>query len=276
MKLNFGFSPCPNDTFAFDALVHHRIDTGDLEFEVVMEDVETLNELALQGELAITKLSYFAYAYAADNYQLLQSGSALGRGCGPLLIAKHPVPNSKIPYCVVGIPGRLTTANFLLSIAYPDAITKKEMLFSDIEDALLRDEIDLGLIIHENRFTYQQKGLLKIADLGEFWEQKYHLPIPLGAIAIKRSLSEEIKNKVNDLIRQSVEYAYLHPEQAMEYVKQHAQAMDPKVMQQHIDLYVNDFTVALGEEGRAAVEKLFSVAAERKIISPVAGRLFEN
>ncbi|MFI5172433.1 MAG: menaquinone biosynthesis family protein, partial [Chitinophagales bacterium] len=179
MKLTLGYSPCPNDTFIFDALAHHKIDTEGIEFEIIPADVETLNKYALHEELDISKLSYHAFAYVSKNYQLLTSGSALGRGVGPLLISKDDIPRSKLEFCLIGIPGRLTTANFLLSLAFPEAATKKEMVFSEIENALLSGAIDIGLIIHENRFTYAQKGLKKLIDLGEWWEKKFDLPIPL-------------------------------------------------------------------------------------------------
>ena len=160
MKLTLGFSPCPNDTFLFDALVHHKIDTEGLEFDLVMEDVEALNQAAFKGQLAITKLSYHAYAYLLDQYVLLDAGSALGNNCGPLLIAKTKMDQEAIDQSLIAIPGQYTTANFLLSLAFPGAQNKREMLFSDIEPALIAEEVEAGLIIHENRFTYQDKGLI--------------------------------------------------------------------------------------------------------------------
>ncbi|MFN0275418.1 MAG: menaquinone biosynthesis family protein [Chitinophagales bacterium] len=274
MKFTFGFSPCPNDTFIFDAIANHKIDLEGLEFDIILEDVETLNEMALHEQLDITKLSYHAFAYVSENYILLQAGSALGSGCGPLLISKDPIPESKLEYCVIGIPGKFTTANLLLSIAYPEAYTKKEMLFSEIENALLKEEIDAGVIIHENRFTYEKKGLRKIKDLGEYWETHYAAPIPLGAIAVKRNIDEDLLKKVSSVLRRSVAYAMQNTEQAMSYVKEHTQEMKEEVMQQHINLYVNDFTVHLGEKGREAVEKLFSVAMQKKIIPGVYKPLF--
>lgn len=266
MKLTLGFSPCPNDTFIFDAIVNDKIDLEDVVFDVLLEDVETLNEMALQQKLDITKMSYHAYAYVSNNYILLSSGSALGRGCGPILISKDEIPVEKVDYCVIGIPGKLTTANLLLSIAFPEAGTKKELLFSDIEDALLKDEIDAGVIIHENRFTYQEKGLLKILDLGTYWEENFHAPVPLGAIAIKRNIDSSLQQKINRIINRSVLYALENPEQSMPYVRMHAQEMEDAVMQQHISLYVNDFTVDLGAKGKIAVEKIFDYGFQKKII----------
>ena len=266
MKLTLGFSPCPNDTFIFDALIHGRIDTEGLEFEVFLGDVEELNRRAFAADLDITKLSYHAYAHLTNEYVLLDAGSALGNNCGPLLIAKKFIPVQDIPNLSIAIPGKLTTANFLLSLAYPEAKNKIEMLFSDIEAAVLSGAVDAGLIIHENRFTYQEKGLVKLIDLGEFWEQTTGMPIPLGGIVIKRNLPEEIIQKVNRCIRRSVEYAWANPNDAEPFIAQHAQEMDPSVRQQHSDLYVNQFSADLGEQGRNAVNHLFQVALQNGII----------
>lgn len=263
MKLTIGYSPCPNDCFIFDALIHGKIDTEGLQFEVLLEDVETLNKKALKGELDITKLSYHAFAYVLENYILLRSGSALGFNCGPLLIQdarrtmKDLNSNSKI-----AIPGKLTTANLLLSIAYPNLTNKVEYLFSDIENAVLSGEVDAGLIIHENRFTYQDRGLKKIMDLGEFWDSLIHAPIPLGGIVIKRNLGNELQQKVNRLIKKSVGFAFANPESSMAYVKAHAQEMSEEVMKKHIALYVNNFSIDLGETGINAVQLLFNKAKE--------------
>jgi 1,4-dihydroxy-6-naphthoate synthase len=274
MKLSIAYSPCPNDTFIFDALAHGKIDTEGLEFEIQHDDVESLNKHALDDTYDITKLSYHAYAYVSGSYQLLTAGSALGRGCGPLMISKDEIPRSKIEFCLIGIPGKLTTANFLMTLAFPEAATKKEMVFNEIEQALLNDAIDIGLIIHENRFTYIHKGLKKIIDLGEWWEKKYQLPIPLGGIVSRRSFDNELKLKINRVVKRSVEYALANPEQTMPYVRAHAQEMESAVMQQHIELYVNDFTVDLGEEGRSAITELYAVAADKKIIPGMHYPLF--
>lgn len=274
MKLSLGFSPCPNDTFIFDALAHQKIDTEGLEFDIVFADVETLNNKGHHEDLDITKLSYHAYAYMSRNYQLLTSGSALGRGCGPLLISKDEIPRSKIEFCLVGIPGKLTTANFLLSLAFPEAATKKEYVFSEIENALISDAIDIGVIIHENRFTYKAKGLKKIIDLGEWWENKYQLPIPLGGICVRRNFDIDLKQKINRVLKRSVEFAMKNPDQTMDFVRQHSQEMEETVMKQHIQLYVNDFTIDLGTEGKNAVEKLYEVAMEKRIIGGMVYPLF--
>lgn len=273
MKLTLGFSPCPNDTFIFDALIHGKIDTEGLTFEVFFEDVETLNQKAINGELDITKLSFHALAHVVPQYALLNAGSALGFGVGPMLICKEEnlekinkqLLNNK-PDLKVGIPGQLTTANFLLGIAYPQLLQKKVMVFSEIEDALLNDEIDLGLIIHENRFTYQDKGLTKVRDLGEYWEKKTNCAIPLGGIVINRELDLAVQQKVNRLIRKSVEYAFANPKSATDFIRQHAQEMDETVMYKHIELYVNAYSVDLGEEGKKAIDTLFSIARNNGII----------
>lgn len=265
MKLSLGFSPCPNDTFIFDALIHHKIDTEGLDFEVSFDDVETLNQKAFNNELDITKLSYHAYGYALKDYVLLNAGSALGFGVGPLLICKTQQDLNN-PDLRVGIPGKFTTANFLLSLAYPHLQNKKEIVFSEIEQQLINGEIDLGLIIHENRFTYQDKGLIKVKDLGEYWEEETQCAIPLGGIVIKRSLPSEIQHKVNRLIRKSVEFAFANPQSALPFIKEHAQEMEEKVMYQHIELYVNKYSIDLGKEGHQAIEILFQQAFDKNII----------
>ncbi|PWS32830.1 menaquinone biosynthesis family protein [Pedobacter paludis] len=281
MKLTLGFSPCPNDTFIFDALIHHKIDTEGLEFEVLFDDVETLNQKALKGELDITKLSFHAFAYVANQYALLDAGSALGFGVGPLLISDKFSPESleeklktDTSNLKVGIPGKYTTANFLLGIAYPQLQNKQELVFSEIESALLEDKIDLGLIIHENRFTYQDKGLTKIVDLGDYWEKLTGCAIPLGGIVINRNLHREIQLKVNRLIRQSVEYAFAHPKSGIEFIREHAQAMDEAVMYKHIELYVNKYSINLGVEGRKAIDTLFNLAQEKGIIPALQKNLY--
>lgn len=276
MHLTLGFSPCPNDTFIFDALVHNRIDTEGLTFELVMEDVEALNHRALRHELAVTKLSYHAFAYLVDAYALLESGSALGNGVGPLLIAKSPDVESIINQSVVAIPGTYTTANFLFSLAYPEAQNKQEFVFHDIEGAVLRGDVAAGVIIHENRFTYQNHGLVKLMDLGEFWEKTTNKPIPLGGIVVRRDLPKEVQQKMERVMRRSVQYAFAHPKASYDFVAQHAQEMDETVRQMHIDLYVNHFTEGLGKEGRSAVTTLFDMANERSIIPHYTSKIFLN
>jgi 1,4-dihydroxy-6-naphthoate synthase len=262
MTLTLGYSPCPNDCFIFDALVHKKIDTEGLDFDVQLEDVEALNRKALNGELDITKLSFHAYAHALEKYILLRAGSALGFNCGPLLISKKEIKDAAKEIKTVAIPGKLTTANFLLSLAFPHLKHKVEYVFNEIEDAVLNKKVDAGLIIHENRFTYQQKGLKKVLDLGEFWESLIHAPIPLGGIVIKRNLPDELQQQVNRLIKKSVEFAFANPESCMPYVREHAQAMEESVMKQHIQLYVNEFSIDLGDIGINAVQLMFAKAKE--------------
>lgn len=272
--LTLGFSPCPNDTFIFDALIHEKIDTEGLHFEVQLGDVEQLNQKAFQQELDVTKLSYHAYAHLLPYYALLNSGSALGNNCGPLLIAKTDLNTADLSKTSIAIPGKYTTANFLLSLAFPEAEQKEEMLFSDIEQAVLEEQVQAGLIIHENRFTYQDKGLVKLLDLGEWWENNTRMPIPLGGIVVKREHPVELQQKLDRVLRRSIEYAFAHPESALPYVQAHAQEMDTAVMQQHIDLYVNDYSIDLGAKGRAAVQFLFDTAVARGIIEPLPVPIF--
>lgn len=283
MKLSLGFSPCPNDTFIFDAMIHQKIDTEGLSFDVVFEDVETLNQKAFRADLDITKLSYHAYAHLTEKYVLLHAGSALGFGVGPLLICDNEdyistdgLENLRLQTSDlrIGIPGKYTTANFLLSLALPEANNKIEMKFFEIESALLNHQIDMGVIIHENRFTYQEKGLKKIIDLGEFWEDLTKGPIPLGGIMIKRELPEDIKQKVNRIIQRSVEYAFEHPESGMDFICSLSQEMSKEVINKHIELYVNKFSIDLGEVGRKAVHTFFEEAHKVGIIPETKQNLF--
>jgi 1,4-dihydroxy-6-naphthoate synthase len=254
--IQLGFSPCPNDTFIFDALVHGRIDTEGYRFEPILADVEQLNQMAAKAALPMTKLSYHAYYHVQDRYILLNSGSALGRGCGPLLIGAKPWSLAEVAQAdSIWIPGERTTANFLLHFAFPKLRAKIEPhLFSEIEQAVLEAKAALGLIIHENRFTYAQKGLHKVLDLGEYWEQETGYAIPLGGIAIRRDLPIEEQQTLQRLMQRSVAYAFAHPQASRDYVCAHAQEMDPAVQAQHIALYVNEHTQDLGTEGRAAVQ----------------------
>jgi len=262
MKLTLGFSTCPNDTFIFDAMVHRKIDTEGIEFDYRLADVEQLNQLAFLGEIDITKLSYHAFAYVSANYQLLESGSALGYNNGPLLISKIKIYPDELKDASIAIPGKYTTANMLMDIAFPEAVRKNEYLFSDIEEAILSREVDAGVIIHENRFTYEKKGLKKITDLGEFWETKTHLPIPLGGIVVKRTLDEDIKQKINRIMKRSVEFAMKNPENSLAFVKKYAQEMKQEIMYKHINLYVNNYTVSIENRGKEAITELFRMANE--------------
>ena len=269
MRLTLAFSPCPNDTFIFDALVHHRIDTLGYDFEVVLADVEQLNQMAFKQAMDITKLSFHALAHLTQNYQLLNAGSALGKGCGPLLVTTEQKINKPISTLKTAIPGKYTTANFLLSLAYPNLMLKEERIFCDVEDAVLAGEFDAGLIIHENRFTYEAKGLKLIKDLGVYWEEFSGGAIPLGAIAIKRDIDEKVKKDIDALIKKSVEFAFTHPEFSMPYTRQHAQNMDENVMKQHIALYVNNYSIDLGAEGKRAVRLLLDTAIKKQLIPAI-------
>lgn len=274
MKLTLGFSPCPNDTFIFDALVNKKIDTEGLDFDVVLEDVETLNNWAMEGRLDVSKLSFPALFRNATQYAILSAGAALGKGVGPLLIAKSVASVPDMEHATIAIPGAGTTANFLLNFAFPQAQNRIPMLFSKIEDAVLNGEVHLGVIIHENRFTYQHKGLVKVLDLGEHWEQKTGAPIPLGCIAVKRSLGEDLQRKIDALIRKSLIYSFDHYPALSEFVTAHAQEMEEAVMRQHIELYVNDFSMDLGEEGRKAVNTLYESYTANSVEGVPAATLF--
>jgi 1,4-dihydroxy-6-naphthoate synthase len=260
MKLTVGFSTCPNDTFIFDALIHRKIDTEGLEFEPVLEDVEKLNLRALNGELDVTKVSYHAYFYLREKYALLNAGSALGNNCGPLLIARNPIDPSALSESRIGIPGKFTTANLLLQLYLGKNMNCREMIFSDIEGALLSKTIDAGVIIHESRFTYGSLGLAKIQDLGEFWESRTHLPIPLGGILIKKNLGEGMIAKFDNILKRSIQFAFDFPDSSKQYVKTYAQKLDDEVIQNHIDLYVNSFTLDLGVTGQRAVHRFIAEA----------------
>lgn len=266
MELTIGFSPCPNDTFIFDALVNGKVDTGNIRFKPVLEDVETLNEWALQGKLDITKLSYRAWFDVQEEYDLLHSGSALGKGVGPLLISQSPIDNigEKIADMKIAIPGLHTTANMLLQFAFPQAKQKEAIIFSGIEDAVLSGKYPLGVIIHENRFTYQERGLSLVMDLGNHWEEKTGAPIPLGGIVIRKSLGQEVYKAVNSMIRESLKRSWDNYPTLSEYVKEHAQEMEEKVMRQHIELYVNDFTDDLGEQGLKAIKTMGEVLKQNR------------
>ncbi len=254
MKIKIAFSSCPNDTFIFDFMVNKF---RDFDFEYHIADIDVLNQLAETGEFDLIKLSYNKFFDVIDKYQLLDSGSAMGENCGPLLVSKRKIYPDEIIHCKIAIPGYNTTANLLLKIFFPNALEKKVYLFSDIEQAVLDDECDAGLIIHESRFTYHQKGLKKIADLGEMWENIFNCPIPLGGIAVKKSLDENLKAKLNLLIKNSVVAALENPEQTYGFVKSNAYELDDDVIYNHIKLYVNYFTINMGEKGRKSIITLY-------------------
>lgn len=261
MKLTLGISPCPNDTFIFDALANGAVPTGDLRLEVVLEDVQTLNEWALRGKLDVSKVSYGVLPAIAGEYAVLSSGGALGRGVGPLLVARPGLGAFRPEAMSVAIPGRNTTAHLLFSLAYPAATRKRFVVFSAVEDAVLRGEVDAGVIIHEGRFTYAAKGLARVQDLGEFWERTTGAPIPLGGIVARRTLPVAVRRQLDRLVHASVEHALARRPAVSPWVRAHAQEMDEAVMRQHIDLYVNEFSLDLGDAGRRAVRTLLEVHA---------------
>lgn len=275
--LSLGYSPCPNDTFIFYALIHGRIDTGYLKFNEILLDVETLNQKALGAELDITKISYHAFAHLRDKYSLLRAGSALGRGCGPLVVTKHAYTMEELRSKKIAIPGKLTTA-FLLLRLYDTAFNTLtpepqtlnpvyiEMPFNKIMDAVAKDEVDAGLIIHESRFTYPSYGLTQVIDLGEWWEKETGLPIPLGGIIAKQTSGKDLNKKTGELVRQSVEYAFKNRNEPTAYIKEHSQELSDDVINRHIDLYVNDYSLDIGQDGEKAVKELFSRAEDAGII----------
>lgn len=272
--IRLGFSSCPNDTFIFDAMIHGKIDTEGLDFELVIEDVEELNRRAFKAELDVTKISFNAFTRLVDNYILLDAGAALGENCGPLVISKNPTSMQDLKDKVIAIPGINTTANLLLTLAFKEYKNKKEMLFSDIEDAVINGKVDAGLIIHESRFTYEEKGLNKVLDLGEYWESKTNTPTPLGGIIAKRSLGDDLIYKINRVLKRSVEFAFNNPKSGIDFIRKHSQEMSEEVMYKHIALYVNHFSLDLGEEGRNAVRVLFQNAIDSGLIPEVKEKLF--
>ncbi len=261
MRFTIGFSPCPNDTFIFDALVNNKIDTEGFEFETVLEDVQTLNKWAIEKKLDISKISYGVLPLVLNNYVVLKSGGALGKGVGPLLISKNEVSHlsEALETMTIAIPGESTTAHLLFSFAFPSATKKQFWVFNEIENAVLTGKADAGVIIHENRFTYQDKGLVKLMDLGEYWEQNTGAPIPLGGIIVRREIDQSIRHKLDKLIRKSVEFSFKHYPKISSYISSHSQEMSEDVMRKHIDLYVNNFSIDLGEDGKQAVKTFLKV-----------------
>ena len=276
MKLTLGFSPCPNDCYIFDAIVHKRIDLEGLEFNVHLADVEALNTAAFAGEIDVTKLSFHAYAHALGHYVLLDAGSALGRNCGPLLVSRRRLSIAEVAAggLRIAIPGVYTTANLLMGLAFPAATNKVPVLFSDIEDAMVDGRFDAGLIIHENRFTYEARGLKKIVDLGEVWDRETGAPLPLGGIVARRALPVEVLHTLNRVVRRSVEYAFANRSASLPFVRAHAQEMSDEVMYKHIDLYVNAYSIDLGSAGRGAVKILFERAIAAGVIPAMKEHLF--
>ena len=272
MKITLGYSPCPNDTFIFYALTHDKLDC-DIEFEETLKDVETLNRMALIKRFDVTKASFHGFGFVRDDYCLLRSGSALGRGCGPLIVAKSPIDQKELFSKKIAIPGKMTTAYLLLQLFVPDAKNIMEMPFDRIMNAVSIGTVDAGLIIHESRFTYPRYGLVKLLDLGEWWEEKTGLPIPLGGILAQRDLGAPMINKIDALIKQSIEYAFNHPAQTREYIKKNAQELEDDVIDQHIKLYVNNYSLDMGD-GVIAIEELLKTAQGLNLIPDSSKPIF--
>lgn len=273
MKCTFAFSPCPNDTFMFEAIVNKRIDLHGIDFEFVLEDVAQLNQDASHCKYDITKLSYNAFTTVTSDYQLMTSGSALGNNCGPILISKNEIDKNNLGQYSVAIPGINTTANLLLTIAYPEITNKSPTIFSEVENMVSSGITELGLIIHENRFTYQKRGLLKVQDLGEYWESNTGCPIPLGGIAVRRSMDDKMKIVLNKILANSIKFAFKNPETVQDYVSAHAQEMDINVMKSHINLYVNENSISISEKAIAGINRLFdeirSIYPDRDMVTPI-------
>lgn len=265
--LSFGYSPCPNDTFVFYALIHGKVDTKNLHFKEVLLDVETLNQKALNNELNLTKVSYHAFGHLRRNYFLLRAGGAIGRGCGPLLVANEECTIDELKGKKIAIPGKLTTAYLLLQLLNPELKDNVvSMPFNQIMNAVKNNDVAAGLIIHEGRFTYHLYGLKRIIDLGEWWEGQTGLPLPLGGIVARRSLGEGLNNKINKIIRKSVEYALSHRDEPVNYIRQHSQELSDEVLSRHINLYVNNYSIDIGEDGEKAIRELLLRAEEAGII----------
>ncbi len=273
-KLTVAYSTCPNDTFIFHALAHGSIECEGISFETVLKDVEALNQDARLGRYEISKLSFAAIGNLNETYGLLRSGAALGRGCGPLIVARPGFDSTRLKSAVIAAPGLWTTACLLLGLYLGEKPNTAPMRFDKIMPAVQRGDFDAGVIIHEGRFTYGEYGLVCLMDLGRWWEEKTGLPIPLGGICAARSLGEETVAKVETAIRQSVVYAYEHPGEADAYIRRHAAEMSESVIASHIRLYVNDFSIALGEEGEKSVEKLFELAGKAGMVPAGKAPLF--
>jgi 1,4-dihydroxy-6-naphthoate synthase len=273
-SLTLGFSPCPNDTFMFYPLVHGLVDTGGYCFNERLEDVETLNKLAVKGVLDVTKVSYAALGHFREQYALLRAGSALGRGCGPLLVAREPLDPAALQGKTIAIPGRYTTAHLLMRLYAPSLDTFLEMPFHEIMEAVMTGQVDAGVIIHESRFTYQGFGLHQLLDLGQWWENETGLPIPLGGIVAKRSLGAATIRTIEQALAAGVDYARSNPEAATRYIREHAQEMSEQVCAAHIGLYVNDFSQQLGAEGEQAIAELLRRAESAGLIPASEAPLF--
>jgi 1,4-dihydroxy-6-naphthoate synthase len=273
-KLSLAYSTCPNDTYIFYALAHGKIDTGDLEFDIRLNDVEHLNQAARRGENDVSKLSFAAIGHLTETYALLESGAALGRGCGPMVVARPGTDLGRMKTGRVAVPGLWTTANLLLELFSDTRPETVPMVFDQIMPSVAAGETDLGVIIHEGRFTYQNHGLKCLVDLGEWWESETRMPIPLGGIAVRRDIPREIACQVETAIRESIAFTQKNPGQADNYIRSYAQELSEAVIRQHIDLYVNEFSTDIGEEGATAIDRLFLRARSKNIIPDIRLPLF--
>ena len=275
-NLKLGYSTCPNDTFIFYALAHNLINCAELAFEIELADVETLNQRARRGVFDISKLSFATIGCLLDRYGLLRSGAALGRGCGPVVVARPGFDLKKLKTKKIAVPGMWTTACMLLGLYLSEKPDAVPMPFDRIMPAVQNGDFDFGVIIHEGRFTYKEYGLISLVDLGEWWEQKTSLPVPLGGIAIRRDIATKTALKVERAIRESVIYAFNNRIKADNYIKRHAREMTLAAIHQHIDLYVNEFTLDAGDEGEEAINKLFAMARDRAVLPESNMPLFVN
>jgi len=273
-RLNLAYSTCPNDTFIFHALAERLVNMRELAFTIDLADVEALNQAAARGTYAVSKLSFAAIGHLQGRYRILESGAALGRGCGPLVVARPDFDPAALAQARIAVPGHWTTANLLLGLYLERKLPVEAMTFDRIMPAVANGSVEAGVIIHEGRFTYSEYGLDCLADLGQWWEDETGHPIPLGAIAVRADIDSVIAGHIGEVIRESIEFAYAHPNAAGAYIRRHAQEMAPEVIQQHIDLYVNRFSIQLGPEGRRAVEALFSKARQNDLFPGSHGSLF--
>ena len=265
-KLTLAYSTCPNDTFMFYALAHGRIDNAGLEYAITLKDVERLNRDAQNDVFDVSKLSFAAIGHLCGRYRLLKTGAALGNGCGPLVVSRPGSDLSQLSSSAIAVPGLHTTAYLLLGLYLPETPRVVPMTFDEIMPAVSDGRFDFGVIIHEGRFTFQNYGLVELLDLGAWWEQTTHCPIPLGGIAVRSDMPEQTARQVETAIGQSIAYAYAHPLEADAYIRMHAKELSGDVIQRHIDLYVNSYSLGLGDIGINAVETLFEMARKKHLI----------
>jgi 1,4-dihydroxy-6-naphthoate synthase len=274
--LSLAYSTCPNDTYIFHALAERLVNMRGLGFRIDLADVEALNKAAGQGRYDVSKLSFAAIGYLQGRYRVLESGAALGRGCGPLIVARPGFDPQRLPEARIAVPGLWTTANLLLGLYLGRKLPVRSMTFDRVMPAVADGRVDAGVIIHEGRFTYPEHNLVCLTDLGQWWETETGYPIPLGAIAVRDDIAPETADKISRVIRSSIEYGAAHPAASADYIGRHAQEMAPEVIRQHIGLYVNDFSVSLKAEGRAAVRELFRQAGKNGIFEASRGPLFSG